>query len=292
MASLLDLLHELNGRDIPLTVGGGFGLYLKRRYLEDARRQTLLDRLPELRSTNDLDLFLRTEVLLDLGRTQQVAEAIGRLGYTVVDKAKYLQWQREINIAGVAQQVKIDILVGPLGEARKQLHVNMPRVRPKGNIRFHAHAVEEAVHIEEGPLVVSLSGKRSTGEPCTGTVFIPQAFPYLLMKLHAFEDRRRKAAQAEDQTAREREEDKERQHAIDLYAIVGMMTEDEHERAKELGATHKGNEQVLRGCAIVQEQFASPTAHGLLRLREHPLFRADFQLKEFKDVLGEVFSGG
>jgi hypothetical protein len=29
-ASLLDLLHELEGEEISITVGGGFGLYLKR----------------------------------------------------------------------------------------------------------------------------------------------------------------------------------------------------------------------------------------------------------------------
>ncbi len=138
IASLLDLLHELRDQDIPITVGGGFGLYLKRRHLEIVGRRTLLDRLPETRATNDLDLFLRTEVLVDLSRTRQVAEAIGRLGYTAVDMARYLQWQREIVLAGVPQQVKIDILVGPLGDARKNLNVSMPRVRPRGNIKFHA----------------------------------------------------------------------------------------------------------------------------------------------------------
>src|SRR5690242_3258502 len=137
--SLLDLLHELHGRNIPITVGGGFGLYLKRRHLEAISQRTLLDRLPEPRSTNDLDVFLRTEVLVDLGRTRQVAEAITRLGFTAVPTAKYLQWQRELVITGVPKQVKIDVLVGPLGNAREKLDVNLPRVRPKakkGEIQF------------------------------------------------------------------------------------------------------------------------------------------------------------
>jgi hypothetical protein len=191
-ASLLDLLHELKGREISLTVGGGFGLYLKRRHLEAAGQQTLFNRLPEPRSTNDLDLFLRTEVLVDLKRTREVAEAIRRLGYTVVEAAKFLQWKRPVAVADVPQEVQIDILVGPLGSARKKLNVNMPRVRPRGNIQFHAHAVEEAIHLEDSPLAVTVTGKRSSGEPSTGTVFVPQAFPYLLMKLHAFEDRKNK----------------------------------------------------------------------------------------------------
>jgi len=276
--SLLDLLHELRGRDILITVGGGFGLYLKRQHLEALGETTLFDRLPEPRSTNDLDLFLRTEVLIDLGRTRQVAEAITRLGYTVVEAAKYLQWQRELSIAGVPQQVKIDVLVGPLGEARKQLNVNLPRVRPKGDIKFHAHAVEEAIHIEDEALAVTIRGVRSTGEPHTGSVFVPHAFPYLMMKLHAFEDRRVKGQQ-----------DKERQHALDLYAIVGMMAEAEYERARELSTVHAGNDHVGRARVIVRDQFATRTANGMLRLREHPLFRPDFLLEDFMEVLAEIF---
>jgi hypothetical protein len=259
-ASLLDLLHELHGRDIPITVGGGFGLYLKRRHLEAVGQRTLFDRLPEPRSTNDLDLFLHTEVLADLGRTRQVAEAITRLGYTVVDAARYLQWQREVVIAGVPQQVKIDVLVGPLGDVREKLNVSLPRVRPKGDIKFHAHAVEEAIRVEDEALAVTVTGTRSTGEPHTGSVFIPQAFPYLMMKLHAFEDRRLRGQQ-----------DKERQHALDLYAVVGMMTEPEYERARELGTVHAENEHVGRARAIVRDQFGNRTAGGVLRLREHPL---------------------
>jgi hypothetical protein len=276
--SLLDLLHQLEGRGIPITVGGGFGLYLKRRHLDGVGRRTLSDRLPEPRSTNDLDLFLRTEVLVDLQRTREFAEAIRRLGYTVVEAAKFLQWKREVVVAGVPLEVKIDVLVGPLGDSRKKLNVNMPRVRPKGHIEFHAHAVEEAVGVEDRPVAVMITGVRSTGEPHTATVFIPQAFPYLMMKLHAFEDRKNKEQQ-----------DKARHHALDLYTIVGMMTEDEYECAKEMGVAHAGDEYVERARRIVRDQFAGRTAVGVLRLREHTLFRDDFLLDDFISVLAEIF---
>jgi hypothetical protein len=279
--SLLDLLYELRGRDIPITVGGGFGLYLKRQHLEAVGQRTLFDRLPEPRSTNDLDLFLRTEVLVNLERTKQVAEAITRLGYAVVDTAKYLQWEREVVIAGVPLRVKIDILVGPLGNAREKFNVKMPRVRPKGDIKFHAHAVEEAIRIEDEAMAVTITGMRSSGEPDTGSVFIPQAFPYLMMKLHAFEDRRLKG-----------EQEKEKQHALDLYSIVGMMTETEYERAREWGTIHAGDEHVGRARAIVRDQFANRTAGGVLRLREHALFREEFMLGDFVGVLGEIFPSG
>jgi hypothetical protein len=280
--SLLDLLHELEGRGIAITVGGGFGLYLKRQHIATTGARTLFDRLPEPRSTNDLDLFLRVEVLADLGRTRVIAEAIQRLGYSAVERARFFQWRREVPIGDVPQEVKIDILVGPLGEYQKKLRTNKkPRVRPRGGVEFHAHAVEEAICLEDGPLAVTVAGNLSTGAPHNGTVYIPQAFPYLMMKLHAFQDRKTKG-----------ETDKERHHAIDLYAIVGMMTEEEYERARQFGAAHAGDGYVERARAIVRDHFAGRTATGVLRLREHALYREGFQLDEFMSVLAEIFLGG
>src|SRR5262245_58579730 len=96
-------------------IGGGYGLFLKRGHLAATSVRPLLESRPETRATNDLDMFLRAELLSDLARTREVREAILRLGYTPVEEAKFLQWKREILVAGVSQEVKIDVLVGPLG---------------------------------------------------------------------------------------------------------------------------------------------------------------------------------
>jgi hypothetical protein len=277
-ASLLDLLHELEGRDIPITVGGGFGLYLKRRHLEDVGAQTLFDQLPNPRATNDLDLFLRVEVLADFGRTEQIRATIVRLGYAPVPTAKFMQWVKEVPVNGVPQPLKIDFLVGPLGERAIDLDADKRRVRPKQKIEFHAHRAEEAVCVEGESIEVTIKGERLPGVSWTGAVHLPQAFPYLMMKLHAFEDQKNK-----------RQGVKERHHALDLYTVVGMMTEKEYDRAKELGTAHAGNEHVARARAIVRDHFASRTAVGMLRLREHELFREDFRLDEFMGVLREIF---
>ena len=72
MANLLDLLFELEGRRIPIMIGGGYGLFLKRRNLAATGERTLLGSFPEARATNDLDMFLHAEVLSDLDRTREV----------------------------------------------------------------------------------------------------------------------------------------------------------------------------------------------------------------------------
>ena len=135
-SSLLDLLRELDSSGIPLTIGGGFGLYLKRLHLERTGERTLFSILPAIRSTNDIDLFLRAEVLSDLARTREVADAIERLGYTPVEEAKFLQRKRPVATAGMAQEVKIDVLVGPLGQYRDRLKVSAPGCGPEERSSF------------------------------------------------------------------------------------------------------------------------------------------------------------
>ena len=65
-AHLLDLLFELRRHPVPLMIGGGFGLYLKRMRLDETHDRTLFSQLPMPRATNDLDLFIRADVLCDL----------------------------------------------------------------------------------------------------------------------------------------------------------------------------------------------------------------------------------
>ncbi len=277
---LLDLLYELRNENVPLTVGGGFGLFLKRMHLVDRRERTLFAELPEPRATNDIDVFLRADLLTDRARTEALVGAIRRLGYTPVDEAKYLQWKRPIQIGGVTQEVKIDALVGPLGESRSKLQVHSPRVRPKGkSVGFHAHQTDEALYLEERPIAVDLRGRRSGGEEFSATVYVPEAFPYLLMKLSAFADRK------EDTN-----KDLGRHHALDAYTIVGMMTEPEYERARTLAGESRTDPHFERVCEVVADDFENPTTMGMLRLREHNLFRDDFRTGEFVEILREIFA--
>ncbi len=279
LTCLLDLLYELREQDAPVTVGGGFGLYLKRRHLDEQRERTLFAELPEPRATNDIDVFFRADLLTDVASAEALVDGIRRLGYVPVETAEYFQWRRPIEVAGVKQEVKLDALVGPLGDHRAKLQVKSPRVRPKGrSVGFHARQTDEALFLEDAPIAIELTGRRSTGEPYTGTAYVPEAFPYLLMKLSAFADRKDDG-----------NKDLGRHHALDAYSIVGMMTEAEYERARALADRSRSDPHFTRVCDVVAADFASPTSMGMLRLREHRLFREEFRLDEFASVLGEIF---
>ena len=118
-------------------------------------------------------------------------------------------------------------------------------------------------------------GLRADGGNYATEVFIPHAFTYLMMKLYAFDDRKA-----------DRRKDVGRHHAMDLYRIVAMMTEPEYQRTLELG--RKQCLRILRverGGKIAATEFETPTSLGMLRVREHRLYRDDLQIAEFISVL-------
>ena len=80
-----------------------------------------------------------------------------------------------------------------------------------------------------------------------------------------------------------------RHHALDLYTIVAMQVESEYQESIRLGNVYRGDSHVRRAREIIQTDFAEPTSIGVIRLREHPLFRPEFPVPDFLAVLGEVF---
>jgi hypothetical protein len=68
-----------------------------------------------------------------------------------------------------------------------------------------------------------------------------------------------------------------------------MMTEVEYERTRSLAARSRTDPHFVRVCDVVAAGFAGPTALGMLRLRGHRLFRAEFRLEEFAATLREIF---
>lgn len=51
--ALLDLLREVEDVELPLIVGGGFGVYLRHQQIAENGRQTMLLELPEPSDVGD-----------------------------------------------------------------------------------------------------------------------------------------------------------------------------------------------------------------------------------------------
>ena len=107
LTTLLDLDAALESQE--LIIGGGYGLYLKQLYLkQNPQIRTLFppSALPSARTTEDIDLILRAEVVTDSKSMKAIREALDTLGFTVVATAKYTQFVRDMQPG----QVKIDLL--------------------------------------------------------------------------------------------------------------------------------------------------------------------------------------
>jgi hypothetical protein len=278
--ALLDLLYETRDTDLKLIVGGGYGLFLKREYVRASGARTLLTEWPEARSTNDIDLFLRPELLIRAEPLQPLGSALNRLGFAPVPGAEKYQFARPGPTGGIEGSLKFDLLTGPRSRfAGTPARVDDRRVRPRPSVDVHAHPVDEALTLEEGLLPVRQRGKTSGGQTHEAEVYLPHPLTFAMMKLFAFRDR------VNDPT-----KELGQYHALDLYAVLAMTTEPEWDQALDLQRRHRTAAEMVEAVRVVRDDFATPTSRGMLHMRESPYYRAEFQAAEFLAALHELFS--
>lgn len=264
-------LHAALGESGPLIIAGGYGLYLKQRSILQSGVRTLLrpELLPDNRTTNDIDLVLRAEVVINAKRMRLVRTALDGLGFAAVSGSEYLQFAKPVEPAG---SIKIDLLVGPLGDLFDPISVKRDerRVRPKAFGGLHAHPLDEAVAVEQHTFAVSLGD--------TGVfVCVPQPFTYLLMKLLAFRDR-----------CFDERKDMARHHALDIYRIIAMITAEEDSVVRSLARKHLDHPKVVEARRVAGEHFAATDSLGILRLREHQLSTTRMDLDTFRLELSAI----
>jgi len=256
ITTVVDLDEALGGGS-DLLLAGGLGLYLKQRHLLDTGARTLLppSRWPTARTTQDIDLVLRAEFVVDPEAMSRHRSALDTLGFEVVPGAEWMKFKRVID----GRDVIVDIMVGPLGPLEAQVKRDAVRVRPPGSKGLHARATDDALGVEHEPHRIKVvSGDRSC------EVLVPQAFPFALMKLGALRDRINDA-----------DKDEGRHHALDLYRIVAMLTEDEDAVANALARQHAGDDRLLAAIRVVEERLVPADGLGRIRMREHPLCPPD-----------------
>ncbi|TVQ33608.1 MAG: hypothetical protein EA376_01765 [Phycisphaeraceae bacterium] len=271
ITTVIDLDEALGG-GADLLLAGGLGLYLKQRHLQDTGARTLLpsSRWPTARTTQDIDLVLRAEIVLDSEAMSRHRSALDTLGFEVVPGVEWMKFKRVVD----GRDVIVDIMVGPLGPLEPKVKRDAVRVRPPGSKGLHARATDDALGVEHEPRRIKIvSGDRSS------EVLVPQAFPYALMKLGALRDRINDA-----------DKDEGRHHALDLYRIVAMLTEDEDAVANTLARRHAGEDGLLVAIRVIEELLAPANGLGRIRMREHPLCPpdadADWLASELLRLLG------
>jgi hypothetical protein len=279
---LLDLLRELEDKDFPLILCGGFGLYLKQLDLQ-ARGDNYYPLLPNEqwprpRTTDDLDILIRTEILVDPERFKLLRRALDDLEYRPIPGAEYMQFVRRLDNGN---DVKVDLLTGPVAATLiDKLNIGDRRIRPAGqSVGLHAHRTDEAVGFQENLQMIPVEGLCTDAQPYRGNIAVPQAFTFLLMKLFAFRDRNQDA-----------EKDFARHHATDLYRVAAMLDHDEFQQTRSAICNHWGRDTVQEARRIVNELFSESTTLGLIRLQEHDLFESGMDVQEFSQALTDLFA--
>jgi virulence-associated protein VapD len=280
--SLLDLLHALGNDANGILLGGGYGLYLKQLHLAGAGVRTLIgaELWPAPRATQDLDLLLSAELVADARAMAVLRTALDKLDYKVIKGSEYLQFVRTIS---ATQMVKIDLLTAQLDVLKSfpAINADIRRARPTAADRpnLHAHPTDGALTLTEAPLVIQITGTLSNGQAFASPVMIPDPFSYLLMKLTAYRDRRN-----------DPDKDLGRHHALDVFRIVAMLTEPEHDQVQANLRRFASDAQVQSCINLVRSDFFSTTAPGVLAMRAHPLWQNDQQLTIFLETITEIAS--
>lgn len=247
---LIRLARELETHDIPLIVGGGYGLFLKTKLLLELNEPTRIDPFPSARSTEDLDFFLQTEIVSSDAKFREIRKVLDK-DYEPIKGAEYYQFKKRVLTSGLAQPIKVDFLAFPPEsvELRKLVDVDVRRTAPKGKKRvLHAHTTEEAFLVEETALSISLEKELSAA------IFIPHPFAYLFLKLNAVNDR------VDDSV-------KGLYHAFDVYRIIAMMTENEWNESTSLATRYSDHKQFEKAAAIVADLFANEDSKGVILVK-------------------------
>ncbi len=284
LARLVEFQRELEKEKIPLILGGGMSLYVRMQYL----RAEVSVRYPfaiETRSTNDLDLFLASSLIADAEKVEKLREIITRLSYTVDSNAKNFQFVKEVEIYGSRHQVRIELLAAPPTEAQmSKVDVKGFRIKPVGVDNIHAYLTASAGGIDIGLLQVNVPA----GGSSEATITIPSAFNYLILKLHAFDDRKSK---------KDAKSDEGRHHAYDIFATVTRMNEDDWSNATTHLKSQSGSDYLQRAIQIQKDCFSFRNAIGLLRIQENEAYRRnhatyDLYLDQFIKDMTDLFQGG
>ena len=254
LTHLLELQKELDQQGIHPILGGGLSLYLRQTYLP--YHSTRYPFEVQTRSTNDIDLFLNAQLIVDKNQIEKLKNVLRSLRYEVVPEAKNFQFSKSVDLFGQKREIKIDLLSAPPPpEDLQKVEIHKPRIKPIGVSDFHAYLTPEADGIEIGAVEMEIQEQK---------FHIPSAYNYLILKLNAFDDRKER---------NDKDSDYGRPHAYDIFAMVTQMDEKEWKKAKTHFEVHREQEYLKKTCQIQKECFSKMSDLGLIRLQENSAYK-------------------
>ena len=248
------LWADLRGVSPGLLLTGGYGLFLKQRWLQskvrflatekgeflvtetDARLiagegiKTLvgisdwLDHAP--RVTKDMDFIAELNLIASRVNQHKLQEVLEKHSFKVVEGNARWQFKKQLDDH---RRVVLDFLSPSPIEPRSDLRVVAPRVKPKPslkNVGIHGRKTVEAEGCSIHPFSFIFNHVEIT---------IPNPVTLTIMKLAAMRDQWQISQKPEETTSqRGKADDDARKHAIDVCRVLAMMTREENDLANDV----------------------------------------------------------
>jgi hypothetical protein len=276
--ALGELEQVMNDCGVKLILGGGFGLFLWQIDEQESGAATLITReawcVP--RATLDLDIFLETIIVASIDQFQAIQQSLDHLDYKVIPGVEYLHFEKHYS---ETERVEINFLTGPITDSSlaAKIKISRPRARPKGaDVKLHAYLTDEAMGISERLQRIRI---KKVDSSIASNLYVPSPATFLLMKIHAFRDRLAKG-----------DIEKSGHHAMDIYRTISMLTEKTYGETVAFLQMNRDNNVLKSAASIVRSDFTALDQPGMTKIREHSLYRNDFDLEKMRSVLTEVFA--
>ena len=253
------LADEFEKIEIPLIIGGGFSQYIRTLYFNKVQSLRYPNKILQ-RSTEDIDLFLTADIIVDYKKVTEISSVLSKLNYEV--KTEFFQFKKNVQYMGASRGIEVDILTEPPKEEdREKVKIKKPRVKPLESKNFHAFMHNEAYLLSKF-LVKTSSYVEPDLQEKFKNIYLPSCFSFLVMKLYAFRDR------IDD-------EKKEfgKHHAYDIFATIINMDEADWNTAAEQRENYQGTNILIEAKKIVSQFFNSEISTGVIRIKENELFQ-------------------
>jgi hypothetical protein len=251
--------RDLRNIDRGFLLAGGYGLFLKQKWLLNHRDQPTLVALdrwldPTPRVTKDLDLVVSVEIVATATAQEKIDASLRSHGYEVVPSNARWQFKKVI---GNERSVIVDFHAPLPPSGRMDLRTGGRRVKPKpsmGEKGIHGRENPDAVGSELCPFQFVMEGLE---------VSVPNPVTWSVMKLAAVQDRwnhTQDVAKSSGQRADARAQFVK--HARDVFRVVAAMTRNERDRLDEVIFSLRKQAAFRNACSAVTEFFGRDGATG------------------------------
>lgn len=282
LEELISLNMKLRKNGISIILGGGMGLFLRESFLVGERSPRYPIR-PGSRSTDDLDMLLTADLIANAEKMNALRDVLKAAEYKPT--VNFFQFERQIKNQPFSGSAKVDLLAAP-PKSVDDVKIKRPRIRPRGSEKIHGYLTDEAAGIGIEAISIDLSNHTTNTADEDAQVCIPSSFNYLILKLHAFYDRKDRSDPGSDEG---------RHHAFDIFRIITDMRPKDWETAVRHIEQDGDAEYVQNAAKIQRNHFADDTSEGVIRLMENEGYQRhrdefDGYISDFLDDLEALFT--